>query len=113
MSSREERRAQRTARREWEKKAKRSWQDQKDAAGSEEDRRLLERRRRHSWIAYALLIGAAIVAASHVLEHLGAFNVLSSPRAEDIAVGFPTAAAMALIGLLLLPAQPIRRGGRK
>ena len=43
---------------------------------------------------------APVVAISHMLEHLGKFQLMS-PAAEDIFIGWPMALALLIIGGIL------------
>lgn len=58
------------------------------------------RRRRRRGVAIGLFVLAPIIAVSHILEHLGAFHVMT-PAAEDIFVGWPIAVLLLVIGGIL------------
>lgn len=60
-------------------------------------------RRIASW---ALMTGALIVAVQHLLAHGGAAPLPFSLVRQDIFVGYPTAALMGLVGLILLDPRP-------
>jgi di/tricarboxylate transporter len=48
------------------------------------------------------LIGAApVVFLSHLLEHTGVFQLMGT-RLQDILVGYPTAVALLVVGVVLL-----------
>lgn len=55
-----------------------------------------QRDRRHRK-AYALWIAAVVVAVSHVFEHTGTIQLMSSGL-EDLLLGWPMAAVLAIIG---------------
>lgn len=57
------------------------------------------RRRSLSWGLIALGI---VVGVSHWFEHFGLIRI-ASLSAEDLAIGYPTAALLAIVGLMLLP----------
>ena len=57
------------------------------------------RRRLASW---ALIAAAVIVGVSHWFEHFGLIKIFSL-AVEDIVIGYPTAALLAISGLMLLP----------
>ena len=71
---------------------------QAEAAARAERLRLRKRRRA---AAYSLFAAAGIVAASHVLEHLGVIR-LFNPTAEDLLLGYPTAGVLAVVGAISL-----------
>ena len=73
-----------------------------DAAAQREVR--IRKRHRRRWIARGLLVAAVLVAVSHALEHADAFRLLS-PGWQDILIGYPTAGVLAVVGLMLLPAE--------
>lgn len=58
------------------------------------------RRRRRHRIAYVMYAVAAVMAVAHVFEHGGAFNLMS-PGLEDILIGWPMAAVLALVGAIV------------
>lgn len=58
------------------------------------------RRRRRRGLAIGLFVLAPVIAISHMLEHLGKFQLMS-PAAEDIFIGWPTAFALLIIGGIL------------
>lgn len=55
-----------------------------------------QRERRHR-AAYALWVVAAVMAVSHVFEHAGTINLMSSGL-EDLLLGWPMAGALAIVG---------------
>lgn len=57
--------------------------------------------RKRAWIARALFALAVIIAATHVLEHLGVFQVMS-PGWEDLLVGYPAAGVLAILAAAAL-----------
>ncbi len=56
---------------------------------------------RRAWVARTLLALAAVVAFTHVLEHLGVIQVFT-PGLEDLLIGFPTAGLLAVVGGIAL-----------
>jgi hypothetical protein len=48
-------------------------------------------------IAYSLFVVAAVIAVLHFFEHAGAVRVMSA-QAEDLLMGWPIAASLALVG---------------
>ncbi|NUP30390.1 MAG: hypothetical protein HOV66_18715 [Streptomycetaceae bacterium] len=60
--------------------------------------------RLHRTFAIALFCLAVAIAVSHVLEHAGAFQLMS-PGWQDLLLGYPTAGLLAIIGGMLLPAN--------
>lgn len=52
-------------------------------------------------LAYVLFTLAPIVIVTHILEHVGVFQ-LFSPGLEDVLVGYPTAFVMAVMGGIAL-----------
>lgn len=65
-----------------------------------------ERRRRHlSWrrrkiMAWSLFGLAILVAVTHILEHLGAFQVMS-PGLQDLFIGYPMAIALGVAAAIV------------
>lgn len=57
---------------------------------------------------WALFVLAAIVAVQHLLAHSGERPLPISMGWQDLLVGYPMAALLALVGLFLLPATPRR-----
>jgi hypothetical protein len=53
-------------------------------------------------LAYGLFGLAVLIAASHVVEHGGYLRLLS-PGLEDLLIGYPTAALLAIVGAVILP----------
>ena len=68
-------------------------------------RRDWERRQRRRYVAFALMGLGVLIAASHVLEHAGAFQLLGNEALQDILLGYPTGGILFVIGLARLPAQ--------
>lgn len=58
------------------------------------------RQRRRRVLAMVLFGVAALVVASHLLEHLGVLRLMS-PTAQDVFVGYPTAGLLAIFGGIL------------
>lgn len=54
-------------------------------------------RERHHRMAYAIWVFAFFLAVSHVFEHAGTINLLSSGL-EDLLLGWPMAGALAIVG---------------
>jgi len=55
------------------------------------------------WAAYMLISLGAVVALAHLGTHASAFGLNATPL-EDLLVGYPTAAVLAILGASLLPA---------
>lgn len=76
----------------------------------EQQEKAAERRRQHlrgrrrSRIAYVLFGLAVLVAGSHIVEHLGVFQLLS-PGWQDLLIGYPTAGILAVAGGMLPPGR--------
>lgn len=68
-------------------------------------RQAWEKRRRRRFTAYGLMMLGGVIAVSHLLEHLGAFQLLPNPALQDILLGYPTGGLLLVIGLAMLPAQ--------
>jgi di/tricarboxylate transporter len=64
-------------------------------------RRDLQRRTRHRVEGAVLVSLAIVIAVAHLFEHSGSL-VLMSQGLEDLLIGFPTAALLAIIGLVRL-----------
>lgn len=65
------------------------------------DRRRRYLRWRHRKIAAGTLFAlAVIVAGTHMLEHLGAFQVMT-PGLQDLLIGYPTAAVLAVVAAIV------------
>ena len=58
-----------------------------------------QQQRRHR-IAYVFFAVAAVMAVSHVFEHAGAYRLLS-PGLDDLAVGWPMAGVIAVVGAII------------
>lgn len=58
------------------------------------------RQRRRRAVAVVLFVLAPIIAVSHILEHLGSFQLMR-PAMEDVFIGWPTALIMLVIGGVL------------
>lgn len=54
------------------------------------------------WAAYVLISLGAVVALAHLGTHASAFG-LRAAALEDLLVGYPTAAVLAVLGATLLP----------
>jgi len=60
-------------------------------------------RYRRKKMAGWMLVGLGLlVAGSHLVTHLGYFTVMSPPLLQDAVMGYPTAAVLAFIGVVLL-----------
>lgn len=70
-------------------------------AEAEARRRRYRTRRRRRVAAWALFALAAVVAITHILEHAGAFQVMS-PGLEDLLIGYPSAMLVAVAGGIVL-----------
>ena len=60
------------------------------------------RHRRNKILGWSLLGLAVTVAATHALDHGGAFHILSNQGLEDLTIGYPTAGLLALGAVVLL-----------
>lgn len=58
------------------------------------------RRRRRRGIAIGLFVLAPVIAVTHMMEHLGSFQVMS-PAAQDIFIGWPMALMLLIVGGIL------------
>lgn len=67
----------------------------------EERRRYYRNRQRRRVIAFCMFGLAAVIAVSHVLEHAGAFQLLS-PGWQDLLLGYPMAGVLAIAGGIVL-----------
>lgn len=99
MDQNEEHRAAMDRLRRWEAEQREAQRTQAlQRAAAERKRRALAK---PAWVSRLgpVLIGlGTIVGAVHVIRHL-----IAQPRGiEDLAVGYPTAAALALVGLIML-----------
>lgn len=57
-------------------------------------------RRRRRAVAIVLFVLGPIIAVSHILEHLGSFELMR-PAMEDVFIGWPTAFVLVIIGGIL------------
>lgn len=57
-------------------------------------------RRRRRAVAVALFVLGPVIAVSHILEHLGSFELMR-PAMEDVFIGWPTAFVLVIIGGIL------------
>ena len=64
--------------------------------------RRLDRQQRHRILAIICFTLAPIVFVGHILDHAGAFHILHPRGWEDLFLGYPTAAALVIVGLILL-----------
>jgi len=60
-----------------------------------------QHKQRKKVLAYVLFVLAAIVVVTHVLEHVGVFQ-LFNPGLEDLLIGYPTALLMLIAGAIAL-----------
>jgi len=60
------------------------------------------RHRRKKMAGWVLVAIGLLVAGSHLVTHLGYFTVMSPPLLQDAVMGYPTAAVLAFIGVVLL-----------
>ncbi len=70
------------------------------SVGNAERLRRGRRRRRQGQLALRLLVLAALIAAQHFAAHLADLRLVP---AQDLLIGYPTAAFVAITGLLILP----------
>lgn len=61
----------------------------------------VRKRRRRRVTAYSLFAAAGLVAASHLLEHLGVIRLMN-PTAEDLLLGYPMAGVLLVVGAISL-----------
>lgn len=95
----------RDARRRAEAKAAQAHAAQRQQDEAAQRRSDWERRQRRRYLAYALMALGVLIASSHVLEHLGAFQLLPNPALQDILIGYPTGGLLVVVGLAMLPTQ--------
>lgn len=60
-----------------------------------------QRKQRRKVLAYVLFALAPIIVITHILEHVGVFQ-LFNPRLEDLLIGYPTALVMMVAGAIAL-----------
>lgn len=73
---------------------------QQNAAAAQRQRQ----RGRARWLRFAgaVLIGAgAVIAVTHMLEHLDVLRLMS-PGRQDLLIGYPTAGLLAIVGVVLV-----------
>jgi hypothetical protein len=58
------------------------------------------RRRRRRGVAIGLFVLSPVIAITHILEHLGKFQLMS-PAAEDLFIGWPMAFVLLIVGGIL------------
>ncbi len=58
--------------------------------------------RRRRFASWALIIAGVVVGVSHWFEHFGLLKIFSL-GVEDLLIGYPTGALLAIGGLMLLP----------
>ena len=75
----------------------RATQHQQAMAAAKEDGK--RRRRRHA-AAYIMFAVAMVLALSHAFEHFGTIRLMSAGL-EDLLIGWPMAAALALVGAIV------------
>jgi len=68
-----------------------------DLQAQAEARRELTRQLRRHALAWSLWVVAAVVAVGHFFEHAEVLRLMS-PKLEDLVIGWPTAALLALAG---------------
>ena len=71
------------------------------AQAAAEARRALQQRKRRKVMAWVLFALAPVVVVTHVLEHVGVFQ-LYAPPLEDLTIGYPTAFILVIAGGILL-----------
>ena len=77
------------------------YQTQQAQGEAEARRRRYHRRQQRRIAAWALFALAAVIAVTHILEHAGAFQVMS-PGLKDLLIGYPTAGILAVTGGIVL-----------
>lgn len=60
-----------------------------------------QRKKRMKVVAYVLFALAPIIVITHILEHVGVFQ-LFNPRLEDLLIGYPTALVLLVLGAIAL-----------
>ncbi len=60
-------------------------------------------RRRKRLAGWSLVTAGAVIGVSHWLSHLG-FIRIASPGVEDVAIGYPVAVLLMVVGAMLIPA---------
>lgn len=58
--------------------------------------------RRRRFISWGLIVAGVVVGVSHWFEHFDLIEIFS-PGVQDLLIGYPTAALLAVGGLMLLP----------
>ena len=74
--------------------------DEPEVAAAEFNRRM----RNHAiltWTARALMAFGVLIAGQHLLAHAGYQPIPMTMGAQDLIVGYPTAALIALVGVLI------------
>lgn len=60
------------------------------------------------WTGRVLMLIGVLIAAQHLLAHAGYRPIGLSMGAQDLLVGYPTAALVALVGLFIWGRNPVR-----
>lgn len=64
-------------------------------------------------LAWAMMIFAAAMALNHLLMHMGFSWLPLSQGWQDLLVGWPMAGVIAIVGAIVLGAEPTAKPGRK
>lgn len=78
----------------------RLWEAEQQRRRDAERHERYSRRRRNRFFALGFLGLGALMGASHVLEHMGAFRILD-PGWQDILLGYPMALMLIVVGGVL------------
>lgn len=112
MSSQSERRSRRSLSsraRAKNRRASATQAEQERAAQQRDMDRQFRRWSRRRLVAWGLFIVAGFIGVQHVFAHLGWQPLPMTMGWQDLTVGYPTAVAVALAGLLVIGKDPIRR----
>lgn len=78
----------------------RAQQTQDAQARAAERRRRYRSHRRRRIVAWTLFVLAIVMAGSHVLEHFGAFQLMS-PGLQDLLIGWPMAIVIGIVAAIV------------
>lgn len=99
--ARKQAQARRERRRRHKAESARARQAQEAQAEADARRRRYRSRRQRRIAAWTLFTLAIVIAVTHLLEHAGAFQVMS-PGLQDLLIGYPAAAVLAVLGGVVL-----------
>ena len=68
---------------------------------SEDKKLTFEQYQRRRFLGWALVAVGVLVAASHWVQHLGVYELMS-PGLSDLLIGYPTGGALAVLGSVVL-----------